>query len=62
VFEASETYKAYWRMVVSSTALCLFSIGAAVAIPKKAAAAAMTAVENFIMMVFVVGVVCLWVV
>jgi hypothetical protein len=49
-------------MVVSSTALCLFSIGAAVAIPKKAAAAAMTAVENFIMMVFVVGVVCLWVV
>ena len=47
--ERLETHKAYWRMVVSVTALCLFSGAGAAATKPKAATAAITAVENFIM-------------
>jgi len=47
--ERFETHKAYWRMVVSVTALCLFSGAGAAATKPKAATAAITAVENFIM-------------
>lgn len=43
------THKAYWRTVMSVTALCLFSAGAAETKPMEAATAAMAAMVNFIM-------------